>query len=405
MAHFTKLFGEKLIDNKGTEYPTETELEGKHVLIYFSAHWCPPCRQFTPMLAKTYQNLKNKNIPFEVIFISWDRTEDQFREYFAQMPWKSLPNFTPNSPLRKNLDKQYKVSGIPTLIVLDKDGNTVTAKGRNAAMKDPTGSDFPWAPKKLHQLVESLPNISGDEVQISSLHGKHFGVLFGGKWIGQKFISFVQHLNTVRAKLSQSGQDFPLIFATLDKTTKDYKDVLALLPNDTLVFEFKDPRVEDLAEDLGVTTLPNFTVIDTDGSVLNVNGYATLNADTNGDFFPWGPRAVESIDLASNSDINTNLCAIGIIPDGNAALIEKFTTVGQAYYDSFKKGEKDEVKFYLSNGTEAATKRMVDVFKARSQPCILFLALPKFLVSTDFDNFETTLNSVASGTHEQMSSL
>jgi len=27
----------------------------KAILIYFSAHWCPPCRGFTPVLAKNYK--------------------------------------------------------------------------------------------------------------------------------------------------------------------------------------------------------------------------------------------------------------------------------------------------------------------------------------------------------------
>jgi len=29
-------------------------LAGKKVLVYFSAHWCPPCRGFTPLLKEAY---------------------------------------------------------------------------------------------------------------------------------------------------------------------------------------------------------------------------------------------------------------------------------------------------------------------------------------------------------------
>ena len=38
------------------------------VLYYFSAHWCPPCRRFTPMLAEFY---KVNNSQFRVDMEQW----------------------------------------------------------------------------------------------------------------------------------------------------------------------------------------------------------------------------------------------------------------------------------------------------------------------------------------------
>ncbi|KAH9319325.1 hypothetical protein KI387_021094 [Taxus chinensis] len=37
-----------------------SELVGKTVRLYFSAHWCPPCKGFTPQLIKFYSDLKNQ---------------------------------------------------------------------------------------------------------------------------------------------------------------------------------------------------------------------------------------------------------------------------------------------------------------------------------------------------------
>ena len=44
------------------------------VFLYFSAHWCPPCKQFTPLLANLYKDINKNNKRFEIIFVSLDKT-------------------------------------------------------------------------------------------------------------------------------------------------------------------------------------------------------------------------------------------------------------------------------------------------------------------------------------------
>ena len=67
--------------------------KGKVVGVYFSAHWCPPCRGFTPKLAEWYTELKKGplNDKFEIVFVSSDRDEKSFDDYFDSMPWLALP--------------------------------------------------------------------------------------------------------------------------------------------------------------------------------------------------------------------------------------------------------------------------------------------------------------------------
>ena len=78
-----------VVDKAGNVVDLKTHCAGKTVGIYFSAHWCPPCRGFTPQLAEFYlRNSKDKN--FEVIFVSSDRDEKSFQEYYHEMPWLAL---------------------------------------------------------------------------------------------------------------------------------------------------------------------------------------------------------------------------------------------------------------------------------------------------------------------------
>jgi nucleoredoxin len=65
-------------------------LSGKYVMFYFSAHWCPPCRAFTPVLAEFYK-ANHESLNFEIVFVSSDKDDGAFNEYWGTMPWLGLP--------------------------------------------------------------------------------------------------------------------------------------------------------------------------------------------------------------------------------------------------------------------------------------------------------------------------
>jgi thiol-disulfide isomerase/thioredoxin len=95
--------------------PLEEALGGKEfILLYASAHWCPPCRKFTPVLADWYRTLQTRNV--EVVFLSADHDEDGFKSYYKEMPWLAV-DFDDDA--RENLMGYIRVSGIPHLVVLD----------------------------------------------------------------------------------------------------------------------------------------------------------------------------------------------------------------------------------------------------------------------------------------------
>ena len=108
---------------------------GKSLIgLYFSAHWCGPCRNFTPKLCQFYEDVAAGG-ELEIVFGSSDRDAAAFQEYFAEMPWKALPF---GDARVEQLKKKYGVSGIPWLVILDAEGNLVhneadTAVGRKAA--------------------------------------------------------------------------------------------------------------------------------------------------------------------------------------------------------------------------------------------------------------------------------
>jgi thiol-disulfide isomerase/thioredoxin len=97
--------------------PLVTALGGKEfILLYASAHWCGPCRQFTPQLAQWYHTNGGSNKTVEVVFLSADHDATGFRSYYASMPWLAI-DFDEDT--REELMSRIKVTGIPRLCVVD----------------------------------------------------------------------------------------------------------------------------------------------------------------------------------------------------------------------------------------------------------------------------------------------
>lgn len=91
----------------------------KYFAFYRSAMWCPPCRAFTPKLADFYRKHKRRNAPFELVFISSDRSEEQMAEYMHEyrMDWPAFRYKANRDIVRRN------GNGIPSLIITDAEGN------------------------------------------------------------------------------------------------------------------------------------------------------------------------------------------------------------------------------------------------------------------------------------------
>merc|ERR1712060_62393 len=145
------LLGAELLTKDGLK-STDDVLNGKAAVgLYFSAHWCPPCRGFTPKLAEWYKkDLQAKGL--EIIFVSSDKDEAMFKDYYAEQPWLAL-DYSDRST-KNQLSKVCKVRGIPSFAIIDpSDYSIINLDGRAAVTSDPEGKDLPWTPKPVRDLA------------------------------------------------------------------------------------------------------------------------------------------------------------------------------------------------------------------------------------------------------------
>lgn len=121
------MLGPQLL-TKGGLQPTSQALGGAPVvLLYFSAHWCPPCQRFTPMLAQAYGALGVGQKQVQVVFLSSDRDPGSFANYYGSMPWVAVPFGGPQAQM---LGSSFGVRGIPAVVALD--GRTGQVLDQNA---------------------------------------------------------------------------------------------------------------------------------------------------------------------------------------------------------------------------------------------------------------------------------
>lgn len=88
--------GRALVNKDGDVIDPEVALRNKVVGIYFSAGWCPPCRDFTPILCDFYTELvEEADVPaqLEIVFVSSDKSTEDMVEYYHDMhgDWLALP--------------------------------------------------------------------------------------------------------------------------------------------------------------------------------------------------------------------------------------------------------------------------------------------------------------------------
>ncbi|PRQ22447.1 putative protein-disulfide reductase chromatin regulator PHD family [Rosa chinensis] len=125
-----------------------SDLVGKNILLYFSAHWCPPDRAFLPKLMEAYHKIKAKGDAFEVIFISSDRDQASFDDFFSGMPWHALPF---GDSRKASLSRRFKIQGIPMLVAIGPTGQTVTKEASDLVRLHGANA-YPFTEERLKEI-------------------------------------------------------------------------------------------------------------------------------------------------------------------------------------------------------------------------------------------------------------
>ena len=91
---------------------------GKLIIINFWATWCSPCKKEMPSLDSLYQDDNFKNL--EIFAVNMEQPNQiKTKKFFTELNIKKLSIF-----FDKNLNfvKEFKLRGVPTTILINKEG-------------------------------------------------------------------------------------------------------------------------------------------------------------------------------------------------------------------------------------------------------------------------------------------
>ena len=94
------------------------EFKGNLILLNFWATWCEPCKEEMPSLDRLQVNENLSNLKIFAINISQE-SKKKVDSFFKDL---NIENFDPYFDAPTTLAKTFSLRGVPTSILLDKDG-------------------------------------------------------------------------------------------------------------------------------------------------------------------------------------------------------------------------------------------------------------------------------------------
>ena len=119
----------RLADGKLREDDAARLAGVKFYALYFSASWCPPCREFTPGFVDAYNKLRALYPELEVVLVCADRSAGDMLKYMQtdHMTWAAV-----KFDLTRSLGEinRYCGDGIPCLVLVDANGKVLSDTNR-----------------------------------------------------------------------------------------------------------------------------------------------------------------------------------------------------------------------------------------------------------------------------------
>ncbi|MDR3108968.1 MAG: TlpA family protein disulfide reductase [Planctomycetaceae bacterium] len=144
-----KLYG-KNIDGSDFDW---SSLRGKYVVVKFTATWCGPCRGEIPGLISAYEKYHDKGLEIVSVYV-WERSKnkdddndlinDNIKEFAAKekINWRIISEPLTLKAGGEKIGEFYGVQGVPTMLLIDKEGKIIDTAARGQHLQDKLAEIF-----------------------------------------------------------------------------------------------------------------------------------------------------------------------------------------------------------------------------------------------------------------------
>ncbi|XP_076256641.1 nucleoredoxin-like isoform X2 [Rhynchophorus ferrugineus] len=320
---YDRIFGKKLIQcdstnscNDFNSIPTGDVLKNSQITgIYFSfANINTQSDDFLKKLRDLYEKLNGSCLNGEldkklevVQVVMWAHNDNygdfeiSHRDSLMGLPWFAMPFSEIN--LKTRLSRRYRIkSGVPTLVLLDKDGTTISVSAQEKLLEDPNGTNFPWQPRPVDEVLKDIVLQPGGfyyqehmkypqgDIRYRDLPDGVRGFYFSANWC-PPCRAFTPQLSDVYKLIRKKEPNFEVIFVSSDRSAESYSAYVESMPWLSVPFQQASVRAE-LAQLYGVRGIPTLLLLDSNGHVITMDARTDLAEDPLAQNFPWKPRAV-----------------------------------------------------------------------------------------------------------------
>lgn len=325
---YEKLFGKRLLECAGANTEPDFQTFDAHEIIesadiigiYFSfANINSKNDDLTDKLIKLYQRLRSDGTSrgrvetgrkcLEVIqVVLWVNNdvysdfEESHRECLLGLPWFALP--FEEIELKAKLSRRYRIkSGVPTLVIIDNDGGTISISAQDKLMEDPHGINFPWRPRPVEQVLKNIAlqaggafydehkNCNNKSFEFENLSEGVKGFYFSANWCPPCRAFTPQLIEMYKTVRKREQETFEIIFISSDRSAESFSSSMENMPWLAVPFQQTAIRSE-LAQLYGIRGIPTLLLLDNNGHVITTDARTELAEDPLAQNFPWKPRAV-----------------------------------------------------------------------------------------------------------------